>query len=213
MAETFVEMPAEKAETRSQLIAAIILGLAATLTAIASYQSAVVDGDGQAGRAASGRTLSDANFFYSQSNQNYAGDQALFVAYAGAAKSGDQDLADYYQTLMRPEMSAAVDWWQKTDGADTPFDDIKGNPYKDDDADQAKQLEAQAKAENEGAEKADAKGDKFDLSVVLFALTLFFGGVATLLDRKEVTYGMLGISVLTLAFGLVIFLQGVSLPK
>lgn len=213
MAETFVQVPAEKADNRAQLMAAIILGLAATLTAIASFQSAVVDGDGQAGRAASGRTLSDANFFYSQSNQNYAGDQALFVAYAGAAKSGDQDLADYYQTLMRPEMSEAVDWWQATDEAETPFDEIEGNPYRDEAADQAKQLEDQAKDENSAAERADAKGDKFDLSVVLFALTLFFGGVATLLDRKEVTYGMLGISVLTLAFGLLIFIQGVQLPK
>lgn len=213
MADNFIETPSDPAANRSQLIAAILLGLAATLTAVASFQSAVVDGDGQAGRAASGRTLSDANFFYSQANQTAAGDQALFVVYAGAAKAGDQDLADYYQTLMRPEMSAAVDWWQATDEADTPFDELEGNPYTLDDGLEAKRLEDQAQAENKAAERADAKGDKFDLSVVLFALTLFFGGVATLLDRKEVTLAMLGIGGVTMAFGLVIFIQGVTLPK
>jgi hypothetical protein len=213
MAEAFVEMPAEKAENKAQLIAAVILGLAATLTALASYNSAVMDGDGQAGRAESGRTLSDANFFYSQSNQTHAGDEALFVAYAGAEFGGNEDLANYYKTLMSENLSGAVDWLLTTDEAETPFDDIEGNPYKDDDAVEAKRLEEEATAQNQSAEKADARGDKFDLSVVLFALTLFFGGVATLLDRKEVTYGMLGVSVVTLALGLVIFIQGQTLPN
>ena len=49
--------------------------------------------------------------------------------------------------------------------------------------------------------------------MVLIALTLFFAGVATLLDRKEVTLAMLGIGGVTMLLGLVIFIQGVTLSK
>jgi hypothetical protein len=211
VADTFIETPAEKTDNRQQLIAAIILGLAATLTAIASYMSAVVDGDAQVARAASGRSLSDANFFYSQADQISGGDQALFVAYAGAYQQDNQALADYYQTLMRPEMADAIDWWQKTDDAETPFDTIDGNPYTIDQYDSADEMQKKSEGEVKDAEDADAKGDKYDLSTVLLALTLFFAGVATLFSNLKVTSALLAVGGVTLLLGFGVFLQGLTL--
>lgn len=52
----------------------------------------------------------------------------------------------------------------------------------------------------EGAD-ADDQGDVFELAAVFFALTLFFGGVATLFGKRAVTTGLLMVSVLTLALG------------
>src|SRR5688572_21331447 len=138
MAENFIDTPAEPTSDRNQILAAIVLGLAAVLTALASYNSSKADGDGQQNRADAGRSLSDANFFYSQGNQVFAGDQALFVAFATAAQEGNTDVAGYLTTLMRPELEAAVEWWQATDEAVTPFDDLEGNPYALADLDEAK---------------------------------------------------------------------------
>src|SRR3954467_5963829 len=116
---------------------------------------------------------------------------------------------------MSEQLQAGADWWQDDHKNEklTPFDDAPPTFDKDPDAAQGDKDQKKSEHENATAEKADAKGDKFDLAVVLFALTLFFGGVATLLDRKQVTYALLGISVLTMAAGTVIVSQGWSLPQ
>ena len=199
MTDTFVETPAEQAENRHQLIAAIVLGIAATLTALAGYKAALTDGDALQGYSNSTRTLSDANYFYSQGNQTYAGDQELFVSYATAAQEGNQELADYLTTLMRPELQEAVDWWQSTDEAVTPFDE--GSPYVIEDLLTAKEYEDRAESEYAEGAEADEQGDKFELAAVLLALTLFFAGVATLFARVQVTKALLAISAVTLIAG------------
>ena len=201
MADTFIETPAEPAADRNQLFAAIILGLAATLTALAAYNAALTDGDALQGYSNSTRTLSDANAFYAEANQTFALDQQLFVNYATAAQEGNTDLADYLTTLMRPELTEAVEWWQDTDEAVTPFDELEGNPYTIEQQVTAEELETQATAEFEEGAEADDQGDKFELAAVLFALTLFFGGVATLFARRQVTVTLLLVSVVTLALG------------
>lgn len=201
MTDTFVESPAEPAENRHQLVAAIVLGIAATLTALAGYKAALTDGDALQGYSKSTSTLSDANFFYAQGNQTFAGDQELFVSYATAAQQGNTELADYLTTLMRPELQEAVEWWQATDEAVTPFDEVEGNPYTIADLDQAQALEQEAEQQYKDGADADEQGDKFELAAVLLALTLFFAGVATLFGRIPVTRALLAISVVTLVAG------------
>lgn len=201
MADTFIEGPAEPTNDRFQVIAAIVLGIAATLTAFSAYKAALADGDALQGYTNSTATLSDANFFYSQGNQTTAGDQELFVSYATANFEGNAELADYLITLMRPELQEAVEWWETTDEAETPFDEIEGNPYTVSDFEEANALEEQAQAEfDEGAE-ADDNGDKYELAAVFFALTLFFGGIATLFRQRSVTAALLIVSGVTLVVG------------
>ena len=45
VADTFIEAPAEPSNERNQIFAAIVLGIAATLTAVAAYNAALTDGD------------------------------------------------------------------------------------------------------------------------------------------------------------------------
>src|SRR3546814_18406081 len=122
--------------------------------------AAVVDGDAQAGRADSARSLSDANFFYSQANQTAAADQQLFVSYATAAQAEDAELADYLQTLMRPEMAEALQWWSSTDDAATPSDEVEGNPYTLSDLEAAQEPEPQSPNPQPDAADAPPKGSK-----------------------------------------------------
>lgn len=203
MAENFIDTPAEPTSNRLQLVAAIALGIAATLTAFAAYSAGLRDGETLEGYSASTRTLSDANAFYAEANQTYALDQQLFVNYATAAQGGDSDLADYLTTLMRPELAEAVQWWIDTDEAITPFDDAPGNPYTVEQLDTAVQLEQQAAEEFETGAEANRQGDRFQLATVFFALTLFFGGVATLFAQRNLTIALLAVSGVTLAFGVV----------
>ena len=207
MADTFIETPTEPAHDRSQIVAAILLGIAATLTAIAAYNAALTDGDALQGYTNSTRSLNDANVFYAQGNTTASSDQALFVEYANASFAGESDRAEYLLTLMRPELAEAVAWWEATDEAVTPFDDLEGNPYMIAEFDQARELEEQAQAEFDEAVDKDEQGDEFELATVFFALSLFFGGIATLLAKRAVTTGLLVVSVLSLAVGSVILVR------
>ena len=202
MSDVFVESPAERADSWQQVIAAILLGLAATFTAVSAYQASLLDGEALQGYTASTRTLSDANAFYVQGNQTTAMDQQLFIAYATARHEGNDSLADHLLTLMRPELREGIAWWEANEDAVTALDDTDANPHRVEDYSQAYELEKEAGEAFEIAVKADNQGDKFELSTVLFALTLFFGGISTVFEKQAVSRALLGIAAITLVAGL-----------
>ncbi|GAA4121423.1 hypothetical protein GCM10022215_26400 [Nocardioides fonticola] len=201
MTETFIETPEDPTTDLLQIVAAILLGIAATLTAFSAYRSALTDGNALQGYTVASQKLADSNFFYGQGNQVEAGDRALFVAYATASQEGNTDLADYLVTLMRPELSDAVDWWNATDEAVTPFDDLEGNPYVVGDYADGENLANESKDAYKEAVSADNQGDKLELATVFLALTLFFGGIATLFTRRPVRAGLLALGTVTLIAG------------
>lgn len=193
--------PATPAEGRLPLVAAVLLGIAATLTALAAYNAALKDGEALEGYTTSNAALSESNYWYAQGNQTYAGDQQLFVAYATASQEGNVELSDYLVTLMRPELADAVDWWVNDPDAITPFDEADTNPYVI-----AEFAEGEAEAERSTeafatGKAADEVGDDFELATVLLALTLFFGGIATLFRSRAVSVGLLAVATLTLLAG------------
>lgn len=197
-----MELPAEPAEGRLTILAAVLLGIAATLTALSAYQAALTDGDALQGYSNSNAALGDANFFYNQGNQVLAQDQQIFVQYATALQSDEPELAEYLRTeLMREELVTAVDWWLEDEDAATPFEDDETNPYviAEFAEAEAKQKEAE-KLYDDGAE-SDEVGDQFELATVLFALTLFFGGVATLFRRRSVSLALLVMASVALGIG------------
>lgn len=195
-----------------QLIAAILLGLAATMTAVSAYQAALTDGEALQGYTLSNAAGSEANALRSQAEQIFAADQSIYLQYAIAAAEGNLDLTAYFQTeLMRPELADAVLWFsEQGDDVLSPFVDVEGNPYVIAEDQQA--LDKQAEADRYYAEAADAddRGDEFELSTVLLALTLFFGGIATLFRRRSVEVGLLAVAGLTLSAGAVQFALALS---
>lgn len=201
MTESFTETPEAPTDSKMSIFAAILLGLAATLTALAAYNAALSDGESLQGYTESTAALSDSNYFYAQGNQTFAGDQNLFVQYASAAQSGDEELAAYLTTLMRPELDSAITWWQESEDASTPFDEFDENPYEI-----AEFAEAELKAQQStkafaAGSAADDRGDKFELATVLLALTLFFAGIATLFRRRPVSIALLGVGTVALVAG------------
>jgi hypothetical protein len=201
VSSTFVESPSETADSWQQVVAAILLGLAATFTALSAYEASLLDGEALKGYTSSTRTLSDANAFYVQGNQTTAMDQQLFVSYTTAVQQGDTELADHLMTLMRPKLREGIAWWEGNDDAATPMDDTDENPYLVEDFSEAYDLEQEAGKLFDAAVRADNQGDKFELSTVLFALTLFFGGISTVFDKQAVARALLVISGITLVTG------------
>jgi hypothetical protein len=178
-----------------EILAGVVLGIAATVAAFAAYQGALADGNSLEGYTQSTQHLSDANFFYNASAQQFARDQQLFLAYAQAANTpGQEGVAEYIQaSLMDPNLAAAVEWWTTTDEALTPFDDLEGNPYEDPAAEQADiEQEAAGTSFEEGA-TANEVGDQFELAGVILAIALFFGGISTLMKSDRLSWVLLGV--------------------
>lgn len=195
------DRPESTGESWLSIVAAILLGVAATLTAFSAYQSGLRDGEVLDGYNKSSTALNDANYYYNQVTQTFAADQALFVQFATVAQTGPLSAADYITTLMRPELLEAVEWWQADKDAITPFDDDEENPYFIAEIAEAERLTAESEQAYDDATAAGDIGDKFELATVLLALTLFFAGIATLFRRRLVAVSLLGVSVVALAAG------------
>lgn len=205
MTDAFVDLPADPARDRNEVTAALLLGIAATLTAVASFLGAGQDGRALEHFSRSNAVLNDANFYFNKSNGATVQDNQIYNDYRTALIRGEKEVASYLRSDMREELEVGVAWAELKGANATPFDE--GSPYLADDEDGVSGDEAQdeADAEFEAAGQADSKGDQFGLSTILFALTLFFGGISTLVHRSSVTRALLGMGSLALLVGTVQF--------
>lgn len=184
----------------SELIAAILLGIAAVLTAYAAYYGALAGGDALLNYTQSSRTTADANGFYNDYSQTYSADQALFLQYQLLVERGDTETAEVIKDTMFSEaLTTATDAWQALPEGEGPATPLDTDEYVIEAFDTAEQLTAQADAEFDEAHKIDDQGDNFDLASVYLAISLFFAGIAMIFKGTGTRRAMLILS------GLVIF--------
>jgi len=191
-------------------LAAIILGVAASLAAFAAYMGALADGDSLQGYTESNTLLTESAAIYEQGNIVRTSDQSLFVEYAIASFAEDTDRADYLFSVMSPNLREAVRWWESTNDAGTPFDPVDSNPYLVPEYGAAADLEARARARFDEGVTFDERSDVFELAAVFFALALFVGGIATLFTMRRVTIALLMLSVVVLGTGAVTVTIGLT---
>ncbi|MGZ8726752.1 MAG: hypothetical protein ACXWW1_09865, partial [Aeromicrobium sp.] len=108
-------------------------------------------------------------------------DVATFIAWTDADRTGEPELADYYQSRFRPEFRTAFDAWMATDpftnpeAAQTPFamPEYKVAAEKD-----AERLD-RASEKSAAVVRLDIqRASNYVLTVVLYAVTLFFAGTS-----------------------------------
>ncbi|SFK97174.1 DUF4337 family protein [Geodermatophilus ruber] len=177
----------ESRERRLEIIAAVLLGLAAVATAWSAYWSAIFGGNAIQGYAQANTFTSQVSEAYGEGDTQKAFDQSLFVTYAAELFRGDPEgLAAYiYSDVATDEFRAAIDWFNTTgDEVISPFDVDSGSPYAVPGYERGNGYLAEADAAYQEAVAADDKGDRFDLAAVFLALSLFFGGIATVFKRR-----------------------------
>lgn len=191
---------------RLELVIAVMLGLAAIITAWTAFQSSQLGDKVQEsfseGIRAADQASQEYNTAIATDNQN----QALFLEFAKALVVEDEVTSSYIkQTLMSDELAAAVEWWveQPDDtGPDSPF--VEENPNWDDKSwTAAAELDAKAQQYFDEAKKADTNGDKFDLLQVIVTLSLFLFGVASLVRQQRIQVGLAAIGGSILLYSIV----------
>jgi hypothetical protein len=185
-------------------VSALLLGLAAVLTAVAAYLSSVQSGDEDEARARSIDANARAYSLTNAATQTRAADQAMFAAWAEAGfDESAVGLAEYLTTLMRPELQTAIAAWSETPdegGPDTPFEMAEYVIPAELEADEAR---AEGAEQDDVAQAAAEKGDGYDKSTIYLALALFFAGIATTFRRRTYAGTLLAVSAVAVVVGAV----------
>ncbi|OWY60359.1 hypothetical protein B7486_69610, partial [cyanobacterium TDX16] len=108
---------------RVELAAAILLGLAAVLTAFAAYRASLTDDEVLKGYSEANEAMQAGYDQLSAGDQASNFEQNVFLQYAVEVSAGNEEGAAYLRETMSPELLAAVEVWESTDDdVATPFD-------------------------------------------------------------------------------------------
>jgi len=200
--------PGSKAsfKDRVEQIIAVMLGLAAIITAWTAFQSSQLGDKVQESFSEGIRSSDQASQEYNTAIATDNQDQAIFLEYAKALVAEDEVTATYIQeSLMSPELAAAVQWWieQPDDtGPDSPF--VEENPNWDDGSwTIAADLDVEAQEYFDSARQADADGDEFDLLEVIVTLSLFLFGIASLVRQQKIQVGLAAVGGIILIYSII----------
>jgi len=197
---------AARGQTWPELLATILLALAAVGTAWSSYQATRWNGEQAlaAGRANAVRIA--ANRADTLANDQTQVDVATFIAWTAADRRGERKLADFYLSRFRPEFRTAFDAWIATDpfsDPDAPSTPLAMPAYQVAARQQADRLDAAAEAGTAQVRRDIQRASNYVLTVVLYAVALFFAGMSTKLAHRR-------LRMTVIACGYVVLLAAVA---
>lgn len=199
--------PPQRAD-RLEILATVLLALAAVGTAWSSYQASRWNGEqakafsrGTAARIESTRASSLAD------TQTQI-DVATFTQWANAYALGNTELADFYFRRFRKEFKPAVNAWIATRplrNPNAPLSPFAMPQYRLAARAESERLEADAEALSAGARTNVQRATNYVLGVVLFAVALFFAGMSTKLRSRGPQTALLALGT-TVFLGTVVWL-------
>jgi hypothetical protein len=194
---------------RLEIFLAIGLGLAAIVTATASFQSALVEDEMVAGFNRGIKAVDEAGQAYNEAQQILNQDQALYIEYNKANFEEQYTLSNYILTsLMTPNLREAVIWWRDVSkDALTPFDE--GSPYQLPALALSEELKEKGRRHFLAASEADETTDRYDFITVLAAVVLFFFGLASVVRHRSIqmTFSVMGSVVLAVSIVLLVLVE------
>jgi len=168
-----------------EIVATLLLALAAVATAWSSYQASRWNGE-QA--KASGRTngirIEAARAAGLAAAQTQV-DVATFVQWVNAERSKDEALADFYRDRFRKEFRPAFAAWEATrpvENPDAPPTPFAMPEYRLATTAEAERLDQAAAVASAAVSTNIQHATNYVLGVVLFSVSLFFAGMSTKLQ-------------------------------
>jgi hypothetical protein len=190
---TPADPPPEEGRTWQELLVTTLLVVAALATSWSSYQATRWNGE-QA--AAAGRTNAiriQAARADGLSRSQTQIDVATFIAWADADQRGETKVADFYESRFRPEFQKAYDAWLALDpltNAAAPTTPFAMDEYHVAAKAEAEQLDAAAEASAAEVRTSIQRSSNYVLTVVLYAVVLFFAGMSTRLKNMRLRWVM-----------------------
>ncbi len=199
---------------RVEFIAAVLIGVAAVLTAVATYQGGDVDGKVAEQQTESLSLTLKANDAYNAADAQQAIERDWFFSWITEVQN-ETPAADYLETAMpSPVFALAEEWFTAEDDIADPFS-AEAAVYRSYSAlpsvglyEIGGVLEAAAECATFRARVFDLQGENFGLSTVFLAISLVVGGIAALLRSRIAQYIVLITAVASLLLGTGFLLLG-----
>jgi hypothetical protein len=189
-----------------ELLVTVLLVIAAVATSWSSYQATRWHGEQAQATSRTNAIRIEAARASSLAEAQTEVDVATFIAWADADQSGDQQLAAFYLDRFRPEFGVAFDAWIETE----PFTNASApeTPFAMPEYHVAAQAEADRLDDDAEAAAAEVREDlqrasNYVLTVVLYAVVLFFAGISTKIASRRLRTVMLASGFIVLAGALV----------
>ncbi|MET0829851.1 MAG: hypothetical protein ABWX65_06155 [Mycetocola sp.] len=173
---------------RLEFLVTVLLVVAAVATSWSSYQAARWHGEQAQATSRTNAIRIDAARASSLGEAQTEIDVATFIAWADADQGGDPALAAFYLDRFRPEFSVAFDAWIATrpftnsNAPETPF---AMPEYRVASQEEAADLDGQAEEASAEVRRDIQIASNYVLTVVLYAVVLFFAGISTKITSRR----------------------------
>jgi hypothetical protein len=167
---------------RSELIATLLLGLAAVGAGWAAYQAARWGSDQTFPLDRVNRARREATLIQNKANLLRVIDVGMFISYAQAVSQGNKLLANFLLERFRPPMKTAVRAWLATkplQNPDAPPSPFVMKEYRLQEDEDARRLEEEAEQILSAAQRENKISDNYVLVTVPFAIVSLFCGLST----------------------------------
>ena len=198
---------AERVERRTgktvrEVVTVLVLSLTAVLTAWCGFQSSKWGGEMSIAfsQASSSRIQAANADGEARTARGY--DLTIWANYVNAVAEDNDELADYVRERFTPQFRVAFDDWVA--GGRTTTGPFAEPSYVPPGTAEAEELSARADEKFQQALENNARGDRYSLLTVLFALVLFFAAMSSRDFAAWVSKTFLGIAGVLLVVGAVI---------
>jgi hypothetical protein len=187
---------------RLEVLATILLAVAAVATAWSGYQATRWNGEQAKASSTTNAIRIEAARAQGLSEAQTQIDVATFTQWVDAYAREETQLADFYFKRFRQEFRPAVDAWLATrplKNPNAPLTPFAMPQYTLAATAEANRLDAEAELSAATVRRDIQRASNYILGVVLFSVSLFFAGMSTKLGNAR-------LRTLTLAVGCVVFL-------
>lgn len=190
----------------SDTLAAIVLAISALLTSWASFQAALWDGEQASAYTRAGTARTHASLLATENGQYQGADLFLFTQWLNAYASRNQPLQKFYHERFRPEFRQAFDAWialAPMHDSKAPHSPFVMREYAPRLAREAAALDKRADDLFEQGQRYNGISDAYVAATVIFALSLFVGGIAQTFERKHLATALTLMGALASLYGLI----------
>jgi len=181
---------------RIEVLATVLLGLAALATAWSSYQATRWQGEQAKAASQTNALRVDAARAQGLAEADKEIDLTTFTQWVDAYAQDDAELASFYRDRFRREFKPAVEAWIATrplKNPAAPLSPFAMPNYRLAATADARRLDAEAQASAAMVERDIQRASNYVLGVVLFAVALFFAGMTTKLSSHRLRQVVLSI--------------------
>jgi hypothetical protein len=181
----------EEGRNWREVLVTVLLVVAALGTSWSSYQATRWNGEQAKSASRTNAIRIEAARAQGLASAQTQVDVATFIAWADADRRGEAALADFYVKRFRPEFKTAFNAWLATNpitnpaAPPTPF---AMPQYQVASRQDAERLDAASEASAADVRRDIDRAGRYVLTVVLYAVVLFFAGMSTRLSNRRLRW-------------------------